>query len=583
MKTKEIWRREMKVSIFCKLKVSAVITLGLILSAASLEAAPPTFTKRPTLGPNSNLRAPMVGMLRFTVDQPVTTIVSINDRSRRWEMEFDSSWDPSKGIPLIGLEADVRHEVFVSARNSAGEITRFPNKLVFVPQPMVSATGDNPRIRVTKISPQRTEPGYTLFVLRRAVPIRPPYRSAGQFNFMRQWGALVIVDDHGRIVWRYEADSRIAGVDQFEDGNILFHRADNRTLEVDLFGNVVNQWYAARNPEITSSAGVGIEVETLHHQPHEMPNGNFLALTANARMVKGYYDDAFDLSKRRDRMVMGDDIVEIDRKTGKVLWRWSAWDHLDPFRIGYEATNAYWPTRGFPDHADWTHGNGVTYDPTDDSVLVSFRHQEAILKIDRKTGQVKWILGRPGGWGRLEGKVLRPVGEPFRWPSHQHNPHISTSGSIVVYDNGFLRARPPEPWTAPEKSFSRGVEYKVDEKTMTVRQLWASHDGPVADSCFSWAMSDARQLPKTGNILIIDAICADREMGLGVDEFAAQKYVSEVPSYGRIREYDHATKEVLFEVIVEDPNEQTAYELFGGLRIPSLYPPGRAPKIRSLP
>jgi hypothetical protein len=100
----------------------------------------------------------------------------------------------------------------------------------------------------------------------------------------------------------------------------------------------VNQWYAARNPEITSSAGVGIEVETLHHQPHEMPNGNFLALTANARMVKGYYDDAFDLSKRRDRMVMGDDIVEIDRKTGKVLWRWSAWDHLDPFRIGYAPT-----------------------------------------------------------------------------------------------------------------------------------------------------------------------------------------------------------------------------------------------------
>jgi hypothetical protein len=83
--------------------------------------------------------------------------------------------------------------------------------------------------------------------------------------------------------------------------------------------------------------------------------------------------------------------------------------------------------------------------------------------------------------------------------------------------------------------------------------------------------------------LIIDAICADRETGLAVDEEAAQKYLSEVPSYGRIREYDHATKEVLFEVIVEDPNEQTAYELFGGLRIPSLYPPGRAPKVRSLP
>jgi hypothetical protein len=558
-------------------------TCAALCLPGALEAAAPTFTKRPTVGPNANLRAPMVGMLRFTADQPVTTIVSIDDRSRRWEMEFDPSWDPSKGIPLLGLEADVRHEIFVTIRNAAGETARFPNKLVFVPQSMASAAYAGPRIRVTKTSPGRTEPGYTLFVLRRAVPIRPPHRSAGQLNFMRQWGALVVVDDQGRIVWRYESESRIAGVDQFADGNILFHRADSRTLEIDLLGNVVNQWYAARNPELTSSNGVGIDVQTLHHQPHEMPNGNFLALTANARLVKDYYDDSFDLSKRRDRMVMGDDIVEIDRKTGAVLWRWSAWDHIDPFRIGYEATNAYWPTRGFPDHADWTHGNGVSYDAADDSVLVSFRTQEAILKIDRKSGKVKWILGRPGGWGALEDKVLRPVGQPFLWPSHQHNPHISAFGTIVVYDNGFLRARPPEPWMTPEKSFSRGVEYKIDEKNMTIRQVWSSHDGPDPDSCFSWAMSDAQRLPKTGNIFIVDAICADRERGLGVDESASDKYLSEVPSYGRVREYDHATKDVLFEAIIEDPNELTAYEVFGGLRIPSLYPPGRAPKIRPLP
>ena len=558
-------------------------TCAALCLPGALEAAAPTFTKRPTVGPNANLRAPMVGMLRFASDQPVTTVLSVSDRSRRWEMEFDPSWDPSKGIPLLGLEADVRHEIFVTIRNAAGETARFPNKLVFVPQPMASAAYAGPRIRVTKTSPGRTEPGYTLFVLRRAVPIRPPHRSAGQLNFMRQWGALVVVDDQGRIVWRYESESRIAGVDQFADGNILFHRADSRTLEIDLLGNVVNQWYAARNPELTSSNGVGIDVQTLHHQPHEMPNGNFLALTANARLVKDYYDDSFDLSKRRDRMVMGDDIVEIDRKTGAVLWRWSAWDHIDPFRIGYEATNAYWPTRGFPDHADWTHGNGVSYDAADDSVLVSFRTQEAILKIDRKSGKVKWILGRPGGWGALEDKVLRPVGQPFLWPSHQHNPHISAFGTIVVYDNGFLRARPPEPWMTPEKSFSRGVEYKIDEKNMTIRQVWSSHDGPDPDSCFSWAMSDAQRLPKTGNIFIVDAICADRERGLGVDESASDKYLSEVPSYGRVREYDHATKDVLFEAIIEDPNELTAYEVFGGLRIPSLYPPGRAPKIRPLP
>src|SRR3990172_6541555 len=66
----------------------------------------PVFVKRPTLVSNGNLRAPLAGILRFTADQPVTTIVRLTDSSRRWEMEFDESWDPVAGIPILGLRAD---------------------------------------------------------------------------------------------------------------------------------------------------------------------------------------------------------------------------------------------------------------------------------------------------------------------------------------------------------------------------------------------------------------------------------------------------------------------------------------------
>ncbi len=84
-------------------------------------------------------------------------------------------------------------------------------------------------------------------------------------------------------------------------------------------------------------------------------------------------------------------------------------------------------------------------------------------------------------------------------------------------------------------------------------------------------------------MLVIDAICADREQGLGVNEMAGQKYLSEVPSFGRIREYSHSQpREVLMEILVEDPNELIAFEVYGGLRIPQLYPPGREPRLRSL-
>jgi hypothetical protein len=149
---------------------AALAALALALVTPPADAAAPAFTKRPTLAPNTNLRAPMVGILRFTADQPVTTIVSIDDRSRRWEMEFDPSWDPSKGIPLIGLEADVRHEVFVSVRNAAGETTRFPNKLVFVPQPMSRASASR--------GPRRSAPSPATRCSCCAAPCRSVRRTA---------------------------------------------------------------------------------------------------------------------------------------------------------------------------------------------------------------------------------------------------------------------------------------------------------------------------------------------------------------------------------------------------------------------
>jgi len=34
----------------------------------------------------------------------------------------------------------------------------------------------------------------------------------------------------------------------------------------------------------------------------------------------------------------------------------------------------------------------------DHSLLISMRHQDAILKIDRASGEIRWILGEPIGW-----------------------------------------------------------------------------------------------------------------------------------------------------------------------------------------
>ena len=58
---------------------------------------------------------------------------------------------------------------------------------------------------------------------------------------------------------------------------------------------------------------------------------------------------------------------------------------------------------------NWAHVNSVDYDPTDDSIILSSRHQSAIIKIGRDK-KVKWILASPEGWKKpWADKLLAPV------------------------------------------------------------------------------------------------------------------------------------------------------------------------------
>ena len=148
---------------------------------------------------------------------------------------------------------------------------------------------------------------------------------------------------------------------------------------------------------------------------------------------------------------------------------------------------------------NWAHVNSVDYDPTDDSIIISSRHQSAAIKIGRDK-KVKWIMGAPSGWkGEFADKVLKPVdkdGKPiactdatceggFDWTWTQHTAWRIDAKSkpgivyLSVFDNG--DARGMEQPALPEMKYSRAVVYKIDEKAMTVEQIWsygeeAGHD-----------------------------------------------------------------------------------------------------------
>ena len=214
-----------------------------------------------------------------------------------------------------------------------------------------------------------------------------------------------------------------------------------------------------------------------------------------------------------------DVIVELDEQ-GQVVDEWRLWESLDSYRdnvlkvmdqgavcLNLDASKAgqtlsaedlakmddsndFGDITGSGPGRNWAHVNSVDYDPSDDSIIISSRHQSAIVKIGRDK-KVKWILASPEGWkGDLAKKVLTPVDNKgkkiqcensvcqgsFDWTWTQHTAFRIDEKSnkdviyITAFDNG--DGRHMEQPALPTMKYSRAVVYKIDQKKMTVEQIW---------------------------------------------------------------------------------------------------------------
>jgi hypothetical protein len=168
---------------------------------------------------------------------------------------------------------------------------------------------------------------------------------------------------------------------------------------------------------------------------------------------------------------------------------------LDPLRISY-LTFSFHNAMGW----DWGHENAVIEDPRDHSLIVSLRHQNAVIKFTR-AGQLKWILGPHENWGpAFQPYLLTPVGEPFAWNYAQHAPEITPQGTLLLYDNGDYRASPFDAWVDDSMNYSRAVEYSINEDTMEVSQVWQYASSN--QTLFTWSVGDADFLKQSGNVLV---------------------------------------------------------------------------------
>ena len=524
-----------------KLCLLFCLLVSVSVSAGQMQSYKPQFTVLPSIRKNPNPSVPLAFIVDFATTRPVRVQMYLDD-GRTTRLVAETGFDSNQfSLPVLGLRPDTAYKLRFDIRDALSIPVPFPNELEFRTDPLPAGF---PSIAATVSEPALMEPGVTLFNLTQLTT-----------------SLMVAVNERGEVIWFYRHSvSGLTDIKRVSNGHLVFTDSQG-AAEMDMLGNIHRRWNSANIDRNASAFATPLYIDNLHHEIYETTRGTFLTLGTEVRQFPEYPTSETNPDARMaPANVVGDTIIDFDRD-GRILREWSLFDILDPFRIGYDSLSGIWNqiyswiadgTR------DWSHANAVIEDASDDSIIVSLRHQDAVIKVDRQTGRLKWILGTPDGWGPPWAPyLLTPVGS-LQWPYHQHAPMITPQGTILLFDNGNRRHRPTE--DLPDRDYSRAVEYAIDEKTMEVSQVW-SYGDRGEENFYSSALGDANLMPLKQTVLITDGF---RVTG-GIPD----------SRWGRIFEVTHTTPaQKVFELIVRDaPGSNFAgWRIYRAQRLPSLYP-----------
>lgn len=201
---------------------------------------------------------------------------------------------------------------------------------------------------------------------------------------------------------------------------------------------------------------------------------DFLITENNTCLLAGASDSVMDLSAylfngipgSANTHVTGFVVQEFD-EDHNLLFQWDSNDHIPP--------TAGYPFYGYnPNGFDYCHGNSIDED-SDGNLLLSFRHLNAVYKIDRQTGKVLWQLG-----GKTSSFTFTNDGG-F---SGQHDVRRLPNGHIALFDNANMAAPP---------RISRAVEYELDTVNWLAKKVWEYQYTP---GFFSRAMAGHQTTPE---------------------------------------------------------------------------------------
>ena len=479
------------------------------------------------------------------------------------------------GIPVFGLYPDYRNTVEVSytkfANGKSEKITNEKYRIYAGPANLRTAGYAGVDSAFPKAEVKKMDPAFSdrLYLVNNMIAATPDSTRAVWNNPMGgalEWNRYplnAIYDTKGEIRWYMEPSSIYNNNDIYRAGIMMGFRQNKdgaftwgygqRYVKYDLMGREI---FNRRLPD---------GYNDFSHAMDAMQNGHYLVRVASSDHVRA---DGKHVRTVRDV------IIEVDQN-GNVVDEWRLFDILDPYRdnvlkvldqgavcLNIDASQAgktlsaeqlaeqdksdkFGDIVGSGAGRNWVHVNSVDYDPTDDSIIISSRHQSALIKIGRDK-KVKWIMGSPEGWKKtFADKVLKPVdskGNPikcegskceggFDWTWTQHTGWRVDSKSdkniftLSVFDNGDARGMEQPP--LPDMKYSRAVIYKINQKKMTVEQIW-QYGEERGHAWYSPVTSLTEYMPDKNSVFVYSATAgANFNFKTGAFESAPNPYIDE--------------------------------------------------------